>query len=169
MNLPALGAQCGTDKGTDHTYLEVYQHLFESFRHRPIRLLELGVGQGASLRLWRTWFPQAHITGLDRSPPDLPDLDCDIVRFSQTDRAAMEATWSDETFDVIIDDASHHVEVQLLSLCWLWPKLKSGGLYVIEDVGHSALVKYFSIFRPLVLDRSHLKARGDDILVILQK
>ncbi len=167
--LPQLGLRMGTDKGTDHSYLEVYEQLFDSLRQRPMAMLEIGVHRGASLRMWRAWFPDARISGMDISPVAAVVPDCEVITASQTDRAVIEAQWADESLDLIIDDGSHRLEHQLLSLCYLWPKLKPGGFYVIEDITHASHLKHFAPFRPLILDRRHRRSREDDILVIMMK
>jgi hypothetical protein len=168
-SLRQLARKYGTDKGTDHTYLEVYEQLFERYRQRPVALLEIGIYHGESLRLWREYFPKGRITGIDVSVPSTHIEGCELLRINQTDRAAIDAAFADESLDIIIDDASHRIEDQIQSVCWLWPKLKPGGLYLIEDVVDAGLLKHFSAFRPLMLDRSHLRPRGDDILVVLAK
>lgn len=168
-SLRQLARKYGTDKGTDHSYLEVYEHLFDKFRHRKISLLEIGVYHGESLRLWREFFPNGRITGIDIDLPSSRIEGCELLRISQTDRATLDAAFADESLDIIIDDASHRIEDQVQSVCWLWPKLKPGGLYLIEDVADAGLLKHFAAFRPLMLDRSHLRPRGDDILIVLAK
>ena len=73
-SLVEIGVQRGTDKAS-HGYLTVYADLFESIRNDAVRLLEIGVGGyevqddpavgGASLRMWRDYFPNGEIVGLD--------------------------------------------------------------------------------------------------------
>ena len=167
--LSELGRRLGTDKGTDHSYLEVYEQLFETLRRQPMTMLEIGVHRGASLHMWRAWFPKARIYGMDISPAAAAVPGCEVITASQTDRAVIEAQWGDESLDLIIDDGSHRLEHQLLSLCYLWPKLKPGGFYVIEDITNASHLKHFAPFRPLVLDRRQRRSREDDILVILMK
>lgn len=63
-----------TDKAAkDHTfrgysYLDVYERYFRPLKRRPINLLEIGVKEGRSLRLWKAYFPKAKIYGLDIDP-----------------------------------------------------------------------------------------------------
>ena len=168
-SLSQLGQRMGTDKGTDHSYLEVYEQLFEPLRRRPMTMLEIGVYKGNSLRMWKAWFPQARIFGMDINPSVAEVPGCELVIANQTDRSAIESRWSDESLDLIIDDGSHRLEHQLLALCYLWPKLKRGGMYVIEDVSDIAMVKHLAPFRPLILDRRQRRSREDDVLVILMK
>ena len=57
----------GTDKGVTHSYLGVYERLFEPKRDSPIRLLEIGICTGGSLLAWAEYFtsPETEIVGLD--------------------------------------------------------------------------------------------------------
>ena len=122
-----------------------------------------------SLRMWREYFSKGEIVGVDIDPPASPVAGCEVVRMHQADRATIEARWPDQHFDIIIDDGSHILEDQVLSLIWLWPKLKPGGVYIIEDIQQIDFAKYFAQLHGLTLDRRHIKRRGDDILVVLSK
>ncbi len=71
-NLPALATLFGTDKWGVHRYAQHYQTHFKAFRSRLINLLEIGVGGndnprlgGASLRMWKPFFPKGKIYGID--------------------------------------------------------------------------------------------------------
>lgn len=167
--LSAIGRRMGTDKGTDHSYLEVYEELLEPLRHRPMTMLEIGVYRGASLRMWQCWFPHAKVYGLDLDISGADAPNCELVAASQTDRVFIDARWGDDTFDLIIDDGSHRLADQILSLCYLWPKLKSGGIYVIEDIFDISTVKHFAPFHPMVMDRRHRRGRDDDTLLVFMK
>src|SRR5262245_54084192 len=71
-DLPALAAYFGTDKWGEHWYARHYQAHFAPLRRRRLRLLEIGIGGyddphkgGESLRMWKAYFPNAQIFGLD--------------------------------------------------------------------------------------------------------
>src|SRR5258706_9775656 len=71
-NLPELALYFGTDKWGSHWYAEHYQSHFGVLRRKRLRVLEIGVGGeadsqlgGASLRMWKAYFPNAKIYGLD--------------------------------------------------------------------------------------------------------
>jgi hypothetical protein len=121
-------------------YLTEYERLFEPMREEPLRLLELGVMSGASMRVWSEYFPKATIVGLDIKdrPKGFPaDSRIHFVQGSQDDLAALEkcATIAGGQFDIIIDDASHIGRLSALSFSYLFPRaLKPGGYYVIEDI-----------------------------------
>lgn len=153
-----------TDKGTSHSYIEFYEQQLFRFRDMPIKLLEIGVNRGKSLRLWSQYFthPDAKIIGLDIKPVSLP-----IPRVTVLMGDAKKYDPGDQTFDVIIDDGSHNVLDQFTAFDNLWPKLSLGGLYVIEDVPGETAIRLLAPACPelQVEDRRHLKKRWDDILL----
>lgn len=137
-SLADLCQQFRTDKcPVHHNYVEIYETLFSPFRDEPIRLLEIGVFEGESMRLWEAYFPAAQIFGLDIE--DKSQYDSARVRTLVADQGnradlavVLERTGGD--FDLILDDGGHQMEQQQISLGVLFPTLKSGGLYIIEDV-----------------------------------
>lgn len=134
--LDTLALKYGTDKGScDHDYMPYYTQYLEPLRDRPITLLELGVWHGASLRMWRAYFPKATIVGMDNADRGVQIPDVHIVQGNQdSPSAAAELAEMYGQFDVIIDDASHISSKTIASFKYLYPHLKDGGLYVIEDL-----------------------------------
>jgi hypothetical protein len=122
------------------SYLAEYDRLFRPIRRLPLRLLELGVQRGISMLLWREYFLNAIIVGLDVSPkpenfPEEPRFH--FVQGSQDDPATLDeaAARAGGPFDIIIDDASHLGFLTGRSFAYLFPsRLKPGGIYVIEDI-----------------------------------
>jgi cephalosporin hydroxylase len=102
-----------------------------------VRLLELGVERGDSLRMWRGYFPRGRIVGVDVKPKAASFAEgFDVVIGSQDDpdtiSRAVELLGGE--VDVVIDDASHMPGPTLASLQLLWPHLSAGGYYFVEDV-----------------------------------
>ena len=65
-SLEALAFYYGTDKShDDHKYVDLYETLFDPIRDKVLNMTEVGVAGGKSLELWQTYFPHAHIWGLD--------------------------------------------------------------------------------------------------------
>ncbi|MDW3193369.1 MAG: hypothetical protein R8G66_13435 [Cytophagales bacterium] len=159
-SLTELANQFGSDKGTigpsDNwqalNYTDVYDAYLEPLRDQPIRLLEIGIGAtgdrwdarivhgrnsgGASIKMWEAYFPKADIAAIDINHASY--LDNDRVQtfvVDQSNAQELRAFISNQaSFDVIIDDGSHHPAHQQLTLSILFPKLNSGGLYIIEDL-----------------------------------
>src|SRR3990167_1132624 len=63
--LSKLGIKYGTDKIGKHNYLPVYYDLFKDRRNEIKKVLEIGVGEGAGLRMFRDFFPDAMIYGAE--------------------------------------------------------------------------------------------------------
>lgn len=139
MNLDQIFERHGSDKSTAngwHGYSRVYEPLFEPMRNKPIRLLEIGVSFGASIKSWLYYFPSASIAGVDVAN----DFKCDDKRyvFAQGDQGN-RAFWDSfnpflAPWTICIDDGPHTIGHQTRSFDALWPKVESGGFYIIEDV-----------------------------------
>jgi demethylmacrocin O-methyltransferase len=132
----------GTDKWGGHRYAQHYQMHFKKFKYKRIVLLEIGIGGyenpyygGASLRMWRKYFPFATICGIDifdKKPQE--ERRIKTFRGSQIDEVFLNSVEkSVGRFDLIIDDGSHFNSDVIESFKILFPKLNDGGLYVIED------------------------------------
>jgi hypothetical protein len=144
QTLDAIGLETGTDKNSaGHDYLATYARLFEPLRDEPVRMLEIGVWEGASLRTWPAFFthPDARFLGVD--------VDLSRVRFSDAldNRAgAMYADANNESdlraavdelggaLDIVIDDGSHRIAQQRASFNYLRQFLTPGALYIVEDL-----------------------------------
>ncbi len=120
-------------------YLSEYHRLFEPLRQLPIRLLELGVHQGTSMRMWESYFPIATVVGLDGEvkPEAFPTGGrFHFVHGAQDDPALLDQVIAiaGGSFDIIIDDCSHLGCHTARSFAHLFPKgLVAGGIYIIED------------------------------------
>lgn len=124
-----------TDKAIE--YIRVYDELFWDKRDEIKSILEIGVLRGGSLRLWHDYFPTAKICGLDNQDilPNLLRERIQQFRLDQTDVAPLKYFFSGMTFDVIIDDGCHLGSAIKTSMEALWPMVKPGGYYIIEDWG----------------------------------
>lgn len=118
-------------------YLDVYHRYLDGLRGRPIHMLEIGVLGGGSLDMWRRYFGDAAtIVGVDIDPACAGRVDApNVVRIgSQADRAFLEGVVAEfGAPDLVLDDGSHVAEHQRKSFEILFPLLKDGGLYIIED------------------------------------
>lgn len=146
QDMIALATHHGTDKwGSNcHWYAQHYGTHLEELRQQPITLLEIGIGGyedpnagGASLRMWRDYFPNATIYGLDyydKTPQAGERIR--IYQGSQVDPVTIAKIIMDcpGGFDVIIDDGSHRSEHIIATLNMLWPSVKQGGWYIVEDL-----------------------------------
>lgn len=149
--LDDLADRYGSDKGPlFHRYTLIYDSYFSRFKDKPIKLLEIGFWQGASARMWQDYFPHAqelHFMDInDKCWEHLQGLTskCKLHKANQHDKAELleVAAQSGGEFDIIIDDGCHFMGAQILSFQTLFPFLKSGGVYVVEDL-HTSYWKDF--------------------------
>jgi hypothetical protein len=136
--LDAIGLKFGTDKASsDHDYLSFYENFFEPLRNAQMTLLEIGVLGGASLRTWEEYFPNSKIIGADINPA-VKMFERDRVSIEILDQSNIEqlthVAIKHGPFDIIVEDGSHMWEHQITSLRTMFPFLKNGGLYVVEDL-----------------------------------
>jgi hypothetical protein len=150
--LTGLARKYKTDKGPDavgsqrpgHFYTEVYEKFFSPLTNETRKVCEIGIETGASLRMWRDYFPRAVIYGIDIV--DSSRLDSERIRTfvaDQADRAQLARfiTFAGSDFDLVVDDGGHSMRQQQVSFGYLFSRVKPGGYYVIEDV-HTSLPPY---------------------------
>jgi demethylmacrocin O-methyltransferase len=150
-NLNKLGSIYGTDKVGDHFYTSHYMTHLKRFKYKKINLLEIGVGGyespdvgGESLRMWKKYFPFGKIFSLDiHDKSSLQENRIKIFKGSQIDIEFLNhVTTVTGDLDIIIDDGSHINEHVIETFKVLFPKLKDGGVYVIEDTQTSYWEEY---------------------------
>ena len=138
--LDQIALATGTDKSSaGHAYTAVYAPLLDHLRGRDdVRLLEIGVWEGASLEMWAQWLPSANIIGLD--------IDLSRFRFPRSERVHLRlgnasdpvfiAAMVEEfgPFDVVIDDGSHLLPDHVAAFTALWPHVQPRGYYIVEDM-----------------------------------
>ena len=140
--LQKLARIYGTDKGMGHQFMRHYQHHLRSFKWKRMRMLEIGVGGyedplqgGASLRMWRRYFPLGRIWAIDIHDKQFhAERRIQIWQGSQREAPFLEQLVQEMGHvDVVIDDGSHFVEDVITSFEVLFPLLRDGGIYVVED------------------------------------
>ncbi len=141
-DLTRLGKIFRTDKATRHSYTRHYETHLSKFRKRKIKLIEIGVGGynkpnkgGKSLRMWKHYFPKGRIYGIDiEDKRNLEEKRIKIFQGSQVDHEFMTNVLNETGDpDIIIDDGSHMNDHVITTFKMLFPRLKTGGIYIIED------------------------------------
>jgi 23S rRNA U2552 (ribose-2'-O)-methylase RlmE/FtsJ len=159
------------DKGTAHSYIDEYQRLLTPYRDNST-VLEIGLCMGESLLMWEEFFTNSKVFGVDITPHLLLELIEDnthnIIIADATKETILEH-FSNETFDVIIDDGSHRLDDQVDTFKLFKDKMNSGGIFIIEDVSNIDDTK--EMFSSLhdnieIIDNRHIKRRYDDVLIV---
>ena len=132
-----------------HHYFDIYSKHFGPYRDRPIKMLEIGVYRGGSLRMWKDYFhPDSTIVGIDIDKTckdhEIADRNVFVRIGSQADpRFLAEVNEEFGPFDIILDDGSHKTHHQNISFGALFrPALKDGGCYMVEDVHTNYWLKH---------------------------
>jgi len=142
-SLRTIALEKGTDKEGAHSYADAYERHFGHLRSEPITLLEIGIGGyadpgrgGASLRMWKEYFPFARIVGLDiEDKSGLAEDRITILTGDQGDKEFLDRiALQHGPFDIIIDDGSHRSKHVIASFGALFPHLTENGIYAIEDL-----------------------------------
>ncbi len=145
--LECLAYKYDTDKGS-HGYCPHYERFIGEFRFLPITMIEIGVAQGNSLRMWRDWMPGATIYGLDINGYEGKEThEFTVIRGHQNDGHDLEEMLKTTGKpNIVIDDAGHDPAHQKTSFNYIFPKMITGGWYVIEDsFGLSSLIDLDSV------------------------
>jgi len=173
--LDELAIKYKCDKSSiEHNYVEIYSVLFEPFRLNEINLLEVGVCEGPSIRVWREYFPKANIYGWDIRNKYLNTIrNIERVFPRQVDQSnkqqLKDGAKLDGPFDLVIDDGSHEGPHQILTFETLWPHVKPNGYYIVEDVNCSYHEKWagtkitdnFIVYAKDIIDDLNFYGRHD--------
>jgi len=140
-SLDEISKQYRSDKGSVyHNYLEIYEKYFSKYRDTLENFLEIGLWEGDSIRMWRDYFNVGNLVGadiLDLSHVVLPNTQIHVCDQSDRQQLGNLIENSYDGFDIIIDDGGHWQHQQQITLGFMFPFLKSGGVFVIEDL-HTA-------------------------------
>jgi hypothetical protein len=141
-DLTELAQLFETDKwGSRHRYTPHYETHLRFLKQRQFALLEIGIGGysrerqgGASLRMWKAFFPRAQVVGLDIEDKSFVDEDrIRTYRGSQTDTDLLDTILAEHAVRVVVDDGSHRSEHILDTFAHVFPRLPAGAIYAIED------------------------------------
>jgi len=159
------GSHKGTVSAVAHrealNYTDIYEAYLGHLRAEKLTLLQIGLGatgrrhsqsrstgetylaDGVPLKIWHDYFEAATIYGMDTNP--CIGITSDRVTtfvLDAGDREGLETlakATEGVTFDLIFDDGSHHPEAQQVALGLLFPRLRAGGIYFIEDLMSNGL------------------------------
>ena len=153
-----------SDHTKGHSYGPFYDKLFAPRRHTTHAVLELGVLGGASLRAWRDYFTDCHVTGLDINPQPKDEWMISIHKCDVTKKDELDAVLGNKKFDLIIDDASHWEHHQIESFELLKDRLLPGGIYLIEDIQCQESHQKFIDLGFMIHDFRGHRGKWDDVV-----
>lgn len=195
----------GSDKGslsngphpypwTPHSYSDYYEIIFAPIRFNVKKVFECGIGTnnpklasnmsingkpGASLRVWRDYFPNAQIIGGDIDKSILfQETRIKTYYIDQTDPHSIQDFWNkvdQDDFDLILDDGLHTVDAGIKLFAQSFKKLSPKGFYIIEDVGMHMMSDYMDYFRNKALKVEYINLIrpqtkiGNNSLVVISK
>ena len=173
-DLTKLAIKYGTDKWGKHTYTPYYFELLKERRHVIKKVIEIGTAEGASLFMWRDFFPNATIYGAEIDPARVALMEnqsrITMIQCDQTSEKDLKrvVAHTGTDVDLIIDDGSHILEDQIFSCKTLLPMFQKHLIYIIEDIQRwhtaSKRLKEFDIEVPELIRTRH--KRRDNYLVI---
>lgn len=118
-------------------YFQIYEREMGRFLRRPVCFLEIGIFKGGSIPMWKEYFPQgSRLVFIDIDPACKAfEIDGTAVRIGNQADPDFLAALAEEfgPFDIVLDDGSHVCAHQIASFEGLWPHLRNGGLYMVED------------------------------------
>ncbi len=136
-----------SDKGSSwHDYTKIYSLYFSPIKEEKLQILEIGIWKGGSIKLWEKYFSNANLHFID--------ISFEMLKYQPQRSSLYLADQSNvkelhdvmkqigNPMDIIIDDGGHTMKQQITSFATLWPYLRSGGIYVIEDL-HTSYWKDF--------------------------
>lgn len=142
-----IALKTGTDKSSAyHNYTAVYSKYLSKYRNTPIKFLEIGIQYGNSVKLWEQYFPKGELHFIDIDPGQIK-YHSTRSHYHFIDQADSKGLIDfginvNGNFDVIVDDGGHQMDQIIISFHSLFPFLKKGGLYIVEDLHTS----YWSIY-----------------------
>ena len=174
-----------SDKGIRHSYIQdYYSDLFTPLKNENLTIVEIGIYQGQSMTLLRDWFVNSKIVGVDNfnwpnvSEEQINKIEGITVIKGDAYNKKIADKFEDESIDIIIDDGSHFISNQIQFIELYYPKIKKGGVLIVEDVYD--IDKDRDKFEQLGLEhtvydlrsnrqRENLNGYNDNVLVIFKK
>ena len=127
-------------------YFNVYEKHFNRYRNTSVVILEIGVSQGGSLQMWKSYFGEkAKIYGIDIDPrcKELEEKNIEIFIGSQSNRKFLkEVKEKIGQVDILIDDGGHMMKQQIVSFEELFSLVDKNGVYFCEDLHTSYWLNY---------------------------
>lgn len=174
-----------TDKNTIHSYLPLYQQLLISKKETAKNVLEVGISNGGSIKLWSDFFTNANVYGLD-----IMDINYVWEGIKNNEKIILHTSidaYNNDFFinnflnknikcDFMLDDGPHTLESMKQFIKLYSQIMTDDGILIIEDVQSwdwidilinevpENLKQFIKIY-----DLRQIKNRYDDIVFTIDK
>lgn len=185
MSLKELIDSSRTDKDTTHSYLDLYQSLLEKKKETAIKVLEIGIHKGGSIKMWDDFFINADVYAVDILPKERmweELLNKESIHLYNSEDAYNSGFVQNEFidnnfhFDMMLDDGPHTLQSMIQFIKLYLPLLKSDGILIIEDVQQMEWLEVLKENVPenfkkyiYTYDLRKKKDRYDDIVFCINK
>ena len=121
-----------------HDYSKFYEDYFKIIKNKKLNILEIGSFYGNASAALFFYFQKANIFSADIFP-DLFSYSSERIKNFYTDSSKETSIEKhiiklNQSFDIIIEDASHSFKDQIISLFMLFDKLNPGGIFIVEEL-----------------------------------
>lgn len=171
-----------------HPYTIFYEGIFRAIKNDHLKIAELGILDGGSLRMWRDYFTNSEIYGFDNDRNLITNfknshrITLNHIDVTDKDNIVQSLKSLNCTFDIIIDDTTHRLEDQIKIIKNAYQYLRPGGVLIIEDIFKSTrendyinplknILEYFSDYYFIDLDSKRKNSHGwnnDKLLVLVR-
>lgn len=159
------------DKGSTHSYIEEYERLLAPYRKKCV-FMEIGLASGKSVCMWDEYFgKECQLFGVDLNisfdTSGLPSWRLIAANAAKPSFGELVSALGVK-FDVVIDDASHMSDDQVMTREIMRPFMAPGSIYIIEDILNLEATRHLWQGAE-ILDLRGKKGRFDDVLVIYRQ
>lgn len=159
-----------------HSYIEnVYDDIFKPIKYSASRILEIGIFGGGSLRLWRDYFVNSIVVGVDVSIYDQNYFTRVVKMHADAYTQSFMSLFPNNHFDVIIDDGPHTPESQIFFVENYFSKLNDNGIMICEDIASTETLNEMISVIPenakehIVFDLREKDSRYDSLVLVVKK
>jgi len=122
-----------------HPYTLYYNSIFNHIKNYYLNILEFGILKGSSLLMWKEYFYNSKIVGLDNNIYYInkmkeQNFDVSFVDVNDENNISSSLKNLNMMFDIIIEDTTHQIEDQIRVIKNTVEYLKPGGVIIIEDI-----------------------------------
>lgn len=123
------------------SYIEKFKHMYGFYfgqkRNEPLRILALNLGCSSNpLPIWRKF-----LMDIDRISALETDKECRFALSKQANmiHENMVSLSKENQVEIVVDSGARSSQDQVKLLKIVWPKIKSKGVYIIEDIRNGGL------------------------------